>query len=99
MDANFGIPSVIYGPIFNKRCIIGFSNIYFKDGTKLITFDLTKEGITNIQQITPQFFISDMNIFCIARVKVCGASEGVQTVSQQCVGCGVMIKNCFYCKT
>ena len=34
LPANFGISSTIYGPIFNKKCLIGFTNLYFRDGIK-----------------------------------------------------------------
>lgn len=34
LPTNFGIPSTIYGPIFNRKCLIGFNFLYFRDGLK-----------------------------------------------------------------
>jgi len=56
LATNFGISSSIYGPVFNKKCVIGFSNLYFRDGVKEIYFDATKSGIQSLAQNTPQYF-------------------------------------------
>lgn len=34
LPPNLGIPSNIYGPIFNRKCLIGFNFLYFRDGIK-----------------------------------------------------------------
>jgi hypothetical protein len=34
LPANFGISSTIYGPVFNRKCLIAFNFLYFRDGVK-----------------------------------------------------------------
>ena len=69
----------MYGPIFNKKCLIGFQYLYFRDGIKEIYFDATQPGFTSLTQNTPQYFYAEMSIFCVTRTKTCAQNQGIQT--------------------
>ena len=77
IPANFGIIASTYGPIYNKKCLVGFYNIYFRDGVKELFFDMTKENVTSIIQATPQYFFAELRVLCVMRVKNCTSIQGV----------------------
>jgi len=78
---NFNITNGTYGPTFNGKCIIGFNQLYFKDSTKELLFDVTNVGVSSIVQNTPRFFSGTYQVYCTVKYISCNATYGANTIT------------------